>query len=187
MVGRLVQEQHVRLGKENLCQLYAHVPALAEGLRRPLQLIVAEAQTHQSAFRKHLRGLAAHIAEMVVDLVHPDYELLICLGLIVAPFGELIRYVGQFVLHCEYVGEGGHCLVYDAAAAVVLHYLGQVTYFQVAGHGNLAPGRGLKAADELEYGRFPGSVLPDKAYLVRLADVETDVVQQGEASVGDGK
>ena len=69
----------------------------------------------------------------------------------------------------------------------MLHYLGQVAYFQVAGHGNLAPGRGLKAADELKYGRFAGSVLPDKAYLVRLADVETDVVQQGEASVGDGK
>ena len=68
----------------------------------------------------------------------------------------------------------------------MLHQRGKVAYAQGVGLVDL-PGSGkLLAADDLEYGGFARAVLADKTYLVSLADMEIDLVQQDKPAVGDG-
>ena len=77
MVRRLIEKKDIRLRQQNLCKLDTHVPALAESLRRPRKLIVLESQTQQSPFRHDLRIVRTRISQTVIDLIHPDYKILI--------------------------------------------------------------------------------------------------------------
>ena len=55
MVCRLVQKQDIRLRQQDLGQFYAHVPALAESLRRPGKFFSLEAETQQRLFCRDTR------------------------------------------------------------------------------------------------------------------------------------
>ena len=77
MIRRLVKKKDIRLRQQNLGKLDTHVPALAESLRRPRKLIVLESQTQQSPFRHDLRIVRTRISQTVIDLIHPDYKILI--------------------------------------------------------------------------------------------------------------
>ena len=55
MVGRLVKEKHIRLGKKDLCKLDTHVPTLAERLCRTLKFFIFEAKTDEGLLRHYLR------------------------------------------------------------------------------------------------------------------------------------
>ena len=57
MIGRLVKKQDIRLGQQNLRQFDTHVPALAESLGLPAEILILESQTEKSLLRQHLRRL----------------------------------------------------------------------------------------------------------------------------------
>ena len=69
VVGRLVEQHQVRAAEQDLGQLDAHVPALAESLGLAAQLIVPETQARQGPARLHLDGLRLAHGDMVVELV----------------------------------------------------------------------------------------------------------------------
>ena len=68
VVGRFVQHQEVRPAKENLCQLDAHVPALAEGLCLAVQLVILETEATERLAGLYLRRLAVCDGEAVVQV-----------------------------------------------------------------------------------------------------------------------
>ena len=70
---------------------------------------------------------------------------------------------------------------------MMLHDLRKITYLQPARNGNLTTRRTLKSADQLQYRRFSRTILSHKAYLVTLADMKIDLIQQGEAPISYGK
>ena len=74
MVGRFVEQQQVRVLEEDLGKLYAHVPALAEGLRRPVELFGEESQAQKGPFRLHLGRFGMENGKTVVKFVKALYQ-----------------------------------------------------------------------------------------------------------------
>ncbi len=138
MVSRLVQQKHVRLGKQNLGKLDTHVPSLAESLSRPLKLIVTESQADEGLFCHHTRIVRTVICQGIIDLIHSYYEVLILLAFIILPDGKLGSDILQLILKRKQVSEGSHRLVNDALSPVMLHYLRKIPYLHTIRHGNLS-------------------------------------------------
>ena len=74
VVRGLVQQQDVRMREQDLGQLDAHVPALAEGFRVAAQFLFLETQAVQRAFRLHPGRLPRFQGQPVVDFVQPVNE-----------------------------------------------------------------------------------------------------------------
>ena len=70
VVGRLVEQEHVRLAEQDLRELDAHIPALGEGLGQPAELVVQEAQTQQGPARLDLGRLGMAHFQPVIQAGH---------------------------------------------------------------------------------------------------------------------
>ena len=66
---------------------------------------------------------------------------------------------------------------------MMLHDLRKISYLHIIRNSNLTGCRVLKSTDKLKNGGLSGTILSDKAYLVVLADVEIDLIQQSKATV----
>ena len=74
VVGRLVEQQHIRGMEEYLGKFYPHVPALAEGLGRTVEVRVPEAEAEEGFLRPHSRRLGMLQRKTVADIVQPVDE-----------------------------------------------------------------------------------------------------------------
>ena len=186
VVGRLVEQQHVRLPEQDLGQLDAHVPALREGLRGAAELFVEEAQAQQRPAGLHLGRLrVAHFqavmqAGQVLDQGGIGIGFVVRAGLQFARDARNLRFDRRRAL------ESGHRLLQDRAAAVVFHDLRQVADREVLWLVHPPGGRALLVTDQFQDRGLPRAVLPDEADFVGLADMEIDLVQQDKTSIGDG-
>ena len=94
MVGRLVEQQHVRLLKQNLRKLDAHSPTARELIGRTVEVCSEETETRQRALNLSLIVIAAHhhVALMLLsEFLHKSH---IRLRLIV---GALCQLAVQFI------------------------------------------------------------------------------------------
>lgn len=68
VVRRFIQQQHAGLCEEQLGQGDAHLPAAAEFIREPVQILVGKAQAHQHALdaRLHFREVVVLQADLEV-------------------------------------------------------------------------------------------------------------------------
>ena len=185
VVRGLVEQQHVRLAKQDLGELYAHVPALRECLGVARELGVLESEAEQGPSRLHLRRLAVAYGEPVVERGEPFDQARILFRLIVAAVSELGGDALYLLFYAGVLVEHAHCLLQHAEPLVVLHYLRQVSYPYVGGHVYASRGRALLPAYHLEYRGLACPVLAYEAYLVVVAYVETDAVEQDEPAVCD--
>ena len=180
-----IQQQHVRLPEQDLGQFDAHVPALGEGLRGTGKLAVEEAQAEQRPARLHLGRLRMAHLQAVVQVRKMLDQCGIGIGFIVCPGLEFARNARNFPFDRGGALEGGHRLLEDRPSAVMLHDLREIADRQVLRLVHAAGGRALQVRDQLEDGGLPRPVLAHEADLVGLADVEVDLVQQDETSIGD--
>ena len=66
MVGRLVEQQKVRLLQQEFSQRDAHLPAAGKFFRTSLPVMLAEAEAHQHCADLRLDGVTIAGAELVV-------------------------------------------------------------------------------------------------------------------------
>ena len=69
MVGRLVQQQQVRLLRQQPRQVRAHDPAAAHLARGPVEILFAEAQAGEDLLGLGFEPVAAQLVEPVVHIV----------------------------------------------------------------------------------------------------------------------
>ncbi len=67
IVGRLVEQQQVRLGEEHACERHAHPPAAGEGRGRAQLRFVIEAEAGENARGTRLRRMGADIGKPRLD------------------------------------------------------------------------------------------------------------------------
>ena len=79
--------------------------------------------------------------------------------------------------------EGAQGFFYDRFSAMMFHNLGQIAYAATGRLAYLTGGRRLKGSYQFQKRALPGAVLADKAYAIRLADMEVYIVQQCETPV----
>jgi hypothetical protein len=70
VVGRFVQQQHVRLGEQRRRKRHAHAPAAREMRHRPVQVLLTEAETDQDFRRPGRRGVGVDLDEPGPDFAH---------------------------------------------------------------------------------------------------------------------
>ena len=166
VVGRLVQQEDIGLGQQDLGKLHAHVPALREGAALPSELALLETEAHQGLLGQHGGRLGLGHGQLVVELVEFLYQPVIGRGLVVCPLAQFAADLLHPLTHGEMVGEDGHGGLDDRGVLGVTHYLGQIA------HGLLPRLHDGAGSRTLHTGLLP------------VADVEADVVQEGEASEG---
>ena len=133
MIGRLVKQQHLRLLKQYLGKLDAHVPSLRECLRVALKFAVAETKAEQGTSGLDFRRLAVAEFKTVVEIVKVLYQFGIRIRLIVRASLELACHALDLGLDLRDIVEGRHGLTQDRKPPVVLHDLRKIAYSHVIG------------------------------------------------------
>ncbi|MEY9789138.1 hypothetical protein ABIE77_003697 [Sinorhizobium fredii] len=148
IVGRLVEQQQIRLGKQHGCKRNAHAPAAGEGGGGTLLRFVIEAEPGENARRPRFRRMGADIGKPRLDVGNP------------------MRVGGDFGL-----GEkGGAFLVglqhdLDQRLFRARRLLSHLADPRVLRQGDAASLGGEFADDDPEERRFAGTVAADEARL----------------------
>ena len=90
MVGRLVQQQDIRLAEQELGKLDTHAPSPAELGGRPVEILTAKSQADQRPFQLGMVIVSAHHLEMFRQMRDTVYEVLIRFRFIICPLGQLL-------------------------------------------------------------------------------------------------
>ena len=77
MVGRLIEQQQVRLGQQKFRQAQAHLPAAGKLLRRAIQIVAAKTQSAEDLARLRLEGIAIVILKLGLNAVVAVHHLLV--------------------------------------------------------------------------------------------------------------
>ena len=128
MIGRLVQQKDIRLGKKDFGQFDTHVPALAESFGGPVQFFIFEAEAHKRPLCLYPRIFRPGHRKTVIYFVEPDYEIMIFPALIIFPLRKFIGDVFKLRLHFKHLSKRRHCLINDRLSAMMLHNLWQISY-----------------------------------------------------------
>ena len=160
VVGRFVQQQHVRFGEQGGRQCDAHPPPARELGHRAQDVIVAEAETGQD-----FRGAGGGAVGVDLDQAAPDLAHFFRLGGF-QPGQQVVALDVGFqngVQHAD--GRGGVFLI-DRADARGL------------GQGDFVAVGGQFAQDQLEQGRLADAVAADQADLGARRQADGGVVQE---------
>ncbi|MCY1356831.1 hypothetical protein D9M69_432950 [compost metagenome] len=170
VVGRFVEEQHVRIGEQRLGQQHAQLPARGDGTHRAEMLVQRNAQAEQQLAGAGLGGIAVELGELHLQLGH----------------GHAV-----FLAHLRQ-GVDAVALGLDAPQFLVAHdhgvdhrevFIGELVLAQLAQaravlHHHLAAGGLQLAAEDLHEGRLAAAVGADQAVAVAVAELDGDVFEQ---------
>ncbi len=189
VVGRLVEEEQIRVGEEGLGEGNAGLLAAAEAVDRLGELSFGEAEAHQNLIGAVLDVVAAGGLEAGLEaVVLREQRFQLGSGRRTHCRLDLPHSIGRGKNRCERQA----CFLADRAIAGETRFLRQVGDAQARGVDD-APGvRVLQAGDDAEDGRFAGAIDADEGDVLALAQLEGDTgedlvrnVRLGE--IGDGK
>ena len=90
----------------------------------------------------------------------------------------------DFVLHRMDMVKYREHLLHHRMTFMMLHHLGKIANLDTGGLFYTALGRRLLPRYEFHKGRLAGAVFSHQAYLILLADMEIDSVQQDKTAIG---
>ncbi len=171
VVGRLIQQQHVGVGKQRLREQHAQLPAGCDPAHGAVVLVDRNADTEQQFARAGLGG---------VTVVFGKARFQVSRAHIVVVGGFRVRVDRVALRHrLPHLGVPHHHHVQHAhflVAELVLLELAQ-THVGLEHHG---AARGLQiAAEDLHEGRLAAAVRADQAVAVAFAELDGDVFEQG--------
>ncbi|MCY1292592.1 hypothetical protein D9M70_418250 [compost metagenome] len=171
VVGRLVEQQHFRIGEQCLGQQHAQLPARRHFAHRPEMLFQLNAQAEQQFAGAGFGGVAVHLGELGFQLGHRHAVLF-------AHFRQRIDALA-FGLHPPQLGVAHDHGVDHRELLVGELILAQLAEAHVGLEHHLA-GRGFEVvAEDLHESRFAAAVGTDQAVAVAVAELDGDVLEQG--------
>ncbi len=161
VVGRLVEEEHIRVDGEDAGQGDAHLPAAAKGLDRKMPAVAADAQPGQHRLGTVFQVVAAPVLELfggVAVAFQQGGEFIVLHGGGHGGFHfpNLLAQGGDFP-GC------GHDLGQGRTTGHLAHLLGKIADDCPLGAGDLTFVGVLLAGDQAEDRRFAGAVGTDQA------------------------
>ena len=157
MIGRLVEQQQVGLGQQQLGQRDAHLPSAGElvGLARPILLAEAKAGEHAA----HLRVERVAI-ERVEALLQHRIALRggVVLGSFVVEFGQLAAEALDLAFHLMQLVEDGEAFGEHASAGKAQPLLWQIADTDTARLLHCAVVERLLAGENLHQRGFAGAI-----------------------------
>ena len=177
VVSRLVEQQQVGLGQQQLGQRDAHLPAAAElvGLPRPIFLAEAEAGEHAA----HLRVERVAVERVKALLQH---GVALRRGLVLGPgvieLGQLPGQLLDLALHLAQFVEDGEAFFEDGAAGELQALLRQVADAHAARLLQRAVVERFQAGQHLHQRGFAGAVGAHQRGLFLVADEPVGLKKQ---------
>ena len=178
VVGGLVEEQHVGLSQQQLCQLDAHTPAARELTRGPVEIAALEAEAGERALNLGAEVQAAQHLEALLGARVALDEGHVGLALIVGALAHLGLHALDVGLQIVDVLEGQQRLIDHRAVAGQFHHLWQIAHRGAARRADRAGCGALLPCHYLQQCRLARTVLAGKGYAVAVVHDETDVGEQ---------
>ena len=126
MVGRLIEEEHIRLLEQDFCQLDTHTPSAGELSGRTVEIFTGETQTAQCALYFCLVVFTAHHHIAIMFLGELLHELGIALALVVGAVGHFLLHLVEARLHLGIVGESLSGFLLYGGIILQFHHLRQI-------------------------------------------------------------
>ena len=178
VVGRLIEQQHVRMLQEELGQFDAHAPAARELTRGTVEILPGKAQSLQGALQFSLVIHPAHHLQMVVEVGVALHQLHVVITLVVSSLQHLLVECFQLGLHPMKVGKGLFSLFPHRLPVTQHHDLWQVSHRGLLGHGNASRGGLLQSGQYLEHGALSGTVLAHEGHALTVVDDKTHILEE---------
>ena len=178
VVGGFVEQQKVRLLKQQLGQLHTHLPTTAKLCHWAREVTMLEPQAQQNLFGILLSAVGSQKHHLFGYLVVAVEQSRIVVGLIVGALGNL---VSQLLLKGHQVidtTESRKGLVYYCAGGVGHHLLRQIAHLLTRGDDHRACLRLLPAAEYLHQGRLSRTILPHQPHAVVVSNIESHFIKQ---------
>ncbi len=171
VVGRLVEQQDVRVGKERLHQQHAQLPARRHFAHRAVVALDRDADAEQQFAGTRLGGVAVVLGELRLQFggVHVVVFRRLRVGVDRVALAHAGPHLG--VAHQHHVE---HALVFVAELV-----LAQVGHALVLVLGDVAGGRVKRTAEDLHQRGLAGAIGADQAVAVALAELGVDVFEEG--------
>ena len=178
MVGGLVEQEHIGVLEQDLCQLYTHAPSAGELACRTLQVALTEAKSHQRALQlAHVLATAHHIQALA--LVGEAFaQLHVTLALVVVALGHLLLHALYVGLYLMQMGKGLLCLLAHGARVGEHHHLGQITHRSTLGHRDTATSGLLHTGYNLQHSALAGTILAHEGNAVAIVHHVGDVREE---------
>ena len=181
VVGRLVEQQQVRLAQQQLGQRDAHLPAARElvGGARHVRLVKAQAEKHAVRLAFDVVAVAGFKARAQGTILVKQRGRRGLVGTFQGSFQ-----LGQALAHVRDVGHRGHDLFKHAAPVHLDGLLLQVSRLDVFRKGDKAGIRRVQTCDDIHHGRLARAVWPHERIAVAILDAQRGLGEKGARAVG---
>ena len=171
VIGRLVEEQDVRVGEQRLCEQHAELPPRCDVAHRTLMERRGDAKPQQQLAGARLGGVAAELREMRFEVGGAKVVFLRRIGVGIDRVALRLRGPQLLVAHED-----------DIEHPLIL--VGKLVLLQLAEPlvgigGDVAAGGFEVVAEHFHQRRFPAAVGADEAIAVAVAELDGDVFEQG--------
>ncbi|MCY1294643.1 hypothetical protein D9M69_417370 [compost metagenome] len=170
VVGRLVQQQHVRVREQRLGQQYAQFPAGGDFAHRAEMLAQRDAQAKQQLTGAGFGRVAVHLGELGLQLGHGHAVFL-------AHFQQRVDAITlgldppQLLVTHDHGVDHGEVFVGELVLA-------QLSEAHVGLQHHLAAGRLQITAEDLHESRLAAAIGADQAVAVAVAEFDGNVLEQ---------
>ena len=172
IVGRLVEQQHIRLGKQDARNGRAHPPATGEFLRRAMQIFRREAKAHQNFAGTRLTRPCINVQKAFMDFTDT------------IRIGRSFRFRHQRMTFCI-------CFQNDFENGLVgrRNFLRDPTERRalIEADGFILAFTVMRLTDQAEQCRLACSVAPDKADLPAFRKLCGRLLEQGACTKSEGE
>ena len=178
MVGRLIEEEHIRLLEQDLCQLDTHTPSTGELPGRTVEIFTGETQTAQGSLNLSLVVFTAHHHVALVLLGELLHQLGIALALVVSAVGHFLLHLVEARLHLGIVGESLSGFLLHGGIILQFHHLRKIADRGFIRDSHHTGGWLLQATENLQHRRFAGTVLTYQGNAVAVVDYEAYIIEK---------
>ena len=178
VVGRLIEEEHIRLLEQDLCQLDTHTPSTGKLPGRTVEIFTGETKTAERALYFRLVVFTAHHHIAIMFLGEFLHELGIALALVVGAVSHFLLHLVEARLHLGIVGESLAGFLLHGGIVLQFHHLRQVADGGFVWDSHHAGGWLLQATENLQHRRFAGTVLTYQGYTVAVVDNEAYIIEK---------
>ena len=189
VIGRLVEQQQVRLFEQQLGERDAHLPAAGKFLGALVPFFMRKAQARQHGSHLRFNGVAIAVTELTVQVMETVGHLRV-LGPGGIQFAHLVRELFHLHFHLLQRGEHRHALGEHAAAGEREAVLRQVAGADAARDAELAVVERFHARQHFEQRGFAAAVRAHQAGTVLGRDHPVEIFKQqlgAEAFAGAGE
>ena len=151
VVGRLIEQQHIRTHQQQFCQFYTHAPSATEFRCVSVKIRADKSQTKQRLFKFRLPVLALLHLNQVAQIRDAVNQFGIRFRLIIRPFGKLCVHTGKRSLHLVQFSEHSAHLLHNRTFVSQNHLLREIADCNVFLRGDDTACRFLESGYYLQH------------------------------------